>query len=234
MGTLLGASNVIEGDGNWSAGYQIDSVGGALVSYAVDVCSPNRTGSRVSGFEDGSAEGLDANIIAVVTQLPGKVRCQSGDEEQLVRKAIGVETEKSLGKALWGLTGNTDVSLAAADVLTVTAGGSRVASVGAALKEFWDKAVGVDYTETVLHLGVDVVLDMFGQIEGSILKNFDIKIASSAGYPPDGIAVTGPITVRLGSVQSLVGNAWGTNRVNTEANRLAALEFDPTIAVRVA
>lgn len=233
MGGLLDVANVQRGDGNWSSGYQIDSIGCALRSEVTDVCSPVR--SRISGDAegDGTTEGLNANIFAVVTSLKGRAMCSSGDEEGIVAGALDMETEKAAGLALWGNTGNTEVSLASAAVSSVAAGPNANATVSALLKEFWDLATGVRYQDTIIHLGIGRLMEMFGEIEGSVLKNLGIQVATSPGYPSDGIAITGPVTIKIGSDQVLRQNDSAVNTVLTEANRLVALEFDPCIAVRV-
>lgn len=236
MGGLLEVADVVRGDGTWTAGYEIDSVGCALRSETATICSPV-VRSRISGDVegDGSTYGLKAQIFPVITSINGRTVCSSGNEESIVRDALDAESEKAAGKALWGsIDAAAEVSLLATDVATVAAGPTSNATLAAVLTAFWDRATGVRHQDTVIHLGVGRLLEMFGEIEGSVLKNLGIQVATSPGYPSDGIAVTGPIRVRLGSDQVLQEHSYGTNRMTTEANRLAAIEFDPCIAVRVA
>lgn len=235
MGGLLEVASVQRGDGNWTAGYQIDSVGCALRSEASGVCAPI-VRSRISGDVegDGSTQGLDAQVFAVITSLKGRAMCSSGDEPKIVSDALDVESEKAAGMALWGLLGAADVALTNTDVGTVAAGPTTNATVASLLTEFWGRATGVAYKDTIIHLGVSRLLEMFGEIEGSVVKNLGIQVATSPGYPANGVAITGPVRILLGSDQVLTGHDHTVNTMVTEANRLAAIEFDPCIAVRVA
>lgn len=180
--------------------------------------------------------GVDGNTFVVVTSLGSRPQCSTGTEEALVSDALDFETEKAAGRALWGLTGDAvgTTSLASGSVATVAAGANARASVSAALQSFWTRSTGVRTKDTVIHLGINRLLEMFGEIEGSLLKNLDVKVATSPGYPPDSIAVTGPIRIKLGPDQVLQSNDTAINDVLTEATRFGALEFDPCTAVRVA
>lgn len=233
MSGLLDVASVTDPAESWGAGFQIDSIGGALRSYSTDICTPDR--QLLSGVEDETAGANDANIFAIVTALEGRVRCASGSEPDLVRNAMAAETEKAAGKALWGDSGSPNpVSLHGTDVETVTAGANASDSVGAAIEKFWSIATGIANDGMIIHLGISRLLELFGQVEDGAIKNLDIKVATSAGYPADAIAVTGPIAIRLGEIQTISAVDFRTNGGISEATRVAALEFDPRIAVRVA
>lgn len=237
MGGLLQAANVVRPEGSWAKGYGIESIGCALRSETSNVCEPARTDlSGPSAVEVGLCEDIDANIFAVIIDLRSRAMRSSGIEEGVVRGALDFETEKAAGKALWGEIGShkAETSLIGPSVGTVAAGTTTNATVSAALQEFWTKTTGIAYEDTIVHLGIGRLLEMFGEIEGSLLKNLGIHVATSPGYPSTGIAVTGPITVRLSPDQVLADTDSADNTRYSEANRIAALEFDPCTAVRVA
>lgn len=237
MGGLLQAADVTSPEGSWARGYPIDSIGCALRSETTDVCDPIRVDlSGPAAADVGVCTTNEANIFAVVISLASRAMRMSGNEDGVVRAALDFETEKAAGKALWGEIGSekTTTSLVGPDVATVAAGTSTNATVSAALEAFWAKTVGIAYEDTIIHLGVSRLLEMFAEIEGGLLKNLGIQVATSPGYPSDGIAVTGPIGVRLGSDQVLTSVDSADNTARSEANRIAAIEFDPCTAVRVA
>lgn len=239
MSGLLKAANVVQGDGPWSRGYAVESTGCALRSATIDVCSPSSAREDLSGPSDvevGDCVDVEANVFAVEVLLRGRaMRMRDGGYGPLVSGALDMETEKAAGKALWGLIGdNPETSLMNPSVGSVVAGADANNTVAAALTEFWSKTVGIAYEDTIIHLGVGRLMELFGEIEGSLLKNLDIKIATSPGYPAEGIAVTGPITVKLGSDQVLESTDSSDNTAHGVANRLVAIEFDPCNAVRVA
>lgn len=210
-----------------------DAPGCAMKSEVADVCDPER--EVLTNDAPGNGSGPDRNMFSVIVSLESRLMCSPGDEEKWVDGALEFETEKAAGKVLWGDIGDNaaNVSLMASTVGTVAAGADARASVGAALAEFWSRATGVGYDQTFIHLGVDRLLELFGEIEDSLVKNLNIKVVTSAGYPPAGIAITGPIRVELGPGQTLQQQDQSVNDQFTEANRLGTLEFDPCIAVRV-
>lgn len=237
MGGLLQAADVTSPEGSWARGYPIDSIGCALRSETTNVCDPVREDlSGPTAAEVGLCSTNDANIFAVVVSLASRAMRMSGDEDGVVRDALDFETEKAAGKALWGEIGSEkdNTSLTGPDVGTVPAGASTNATVSTLLEEFWSRTVGVGYEDTIIHLGVSRLLEMFGEIEGGLIKNLGIQVATSPGYPADGIAVTGPIRIRLGADQVLTSVDSADNTARSEANRIAAIEFDPCTAVRVA
>lgn len=237
MGGLLETANVVRDDTSFARGYAIESLGCALRSDTTDVCNPVRVGlSGPTEAEVGECTPVDANVFAVLVDLKARAMRISGNETDWVRDALDFEAEKAAGKALWGEVGSekTTTSLVGPEVGTVVAGANTNATVAALLEEFWSRATGVKYEDTIIHLGVGRLLEMFGEIEGAVLKNLGIRVATSPGYPSSGIAVTGPITIKFGADQVLTETASSDNTVYSSANRLAALEFDPCIAVRVA
>lgn len=231
MSGLLKAANIQRVDVVRNEGF--DAVGCALSSEVSNICTPI-TRVSLTGTPDGDGQGPDTNIFHVITRMKSRARCSPGSEESFVSAALDFEAEKAAGVALWGGTGdNPDVSLMGPDVATVVAGASTNATVAALLQEFWGRATGVAYEDTILHLGVARLLEMFAEIEGGLLKNLDIKVATSPGYPSDGVAVSGPILIKLGPDETLQGFDSATNDIYTEASRLGGLEFDPCFAVRV-
>lgn len=240
MGGLLETANVVVGDGAWSRGYQVESVGCAIRSETVDVCAPAATREDLSGptaAEIGDCVDVEANVFGVQILLKGRaMRSNDSGYDSIVRGALDMETEKAAGKALWGNVGanpETSVMNPATGTVAEAVGGTNDTLV-AALTEFWRSTVGISYEDTIIHLGVGRLLELFGEIENGLLKNLGVRVATSAGYPPEGIAITGPITVRIGSDQILGDTDTADNTAYGVANRLVAIEFDPCNAVRVA
>lgn len=216
---------------------QFGSVGCALRSEVTNICGPasRETLTRDSG-EAGPTEGLTVNAFTVVTSLAERVMCADPTASPaLVRDAMEMESEKAAGLALWGGTGeNPDLSFQGPDVATVAAGASTNATVAALLKEFWSRATGVQYQDTIIHLGVGALLELFGEIEAGLIKNLNIRTATSPGYPSDMVAVTGPVLIKLGPIEVIPRVDESVNRQLTEAVRLGSIQFDPCMAVVVA
>jgi hypothetical protein len=227
------AAEVERGDGHWSAGYQFDSVGCVLHSIISDVCTPAR--GTLSGTNDPAAtsSGRNAYVFGVVTSMRGRARCSSGLEPKWVADALDAETEKAAGEVLFGGNGGAaDVYLTKGEVATVASGTTTPATVAAALAKFWTLATGVKQEDTILHLGIGSALGMVNLIDGDYLYGTKIKVSVSEGYGVNVVAVTGPVTIRVGDNQVVAVPDTKNNDLNNEATRLVAVEFDPCIAVR--
>lgn len=241
MGGLLDTANLVRtGESFGTSSYDLPSPTPFMRSALYDVCDPTNEHIDVSGLGVGDPYPSSdcilprANVFAVVVDLGSRAMRSEGNEEELVRSALDIESEKAAGIAMWGgdYASPPPTSLSGADVATVAAGADPAASLVAALGAYWKRSVGIDYPDTIIHLGVAHLVSLFGQIEGGVVKNLDIRVATSPGYPDDLIAVTGPVTIKLGP-DEVDSNVDRSNAMVSEASRLVAIEFDPAAAVRV-
>lgn len=79
--------------------------------------------------------------------------------------------------------------------------------------------------DPLLHLGYKTALNV-----GMDLDILGVPYVVNPAYPLEGVAVTGPITIHIGTVQDLTHVNWNINREYAEATRLGLIEFDPCLA----
>jgi hypothetical protein len=111
------------------------------------------------------------------------------------------------------------------DVATVAAGSDAYHSLGTMLETAYANNPNI---KPVIHLGWTSAMSL--QLG---LASLDLPFVVAHGYPATAMAVTGPVVIRLGSIQSITGFDAHINRQYFEATRIAAIEFDPSQAVRV-
>lgn len=223
MARFLETFRVIEGDGAWSNGPQpLDTLSKGVGLDTYDICNPS-TPDDPPEFDMG--DDVAPFAIKAYTEVP--TRCSPADIEDYVREAMSEAAEYTITKTLWeGPNGNTtEFYLNGNHTTTVARGANVYAALG--------KAVHTAYAETpfikpVIHLGFETSMSL--QLG---LQNLGIPYVVAPGYPQDAIAVTGPITVRLGTIDITKSVNPKNNRVQIEATRLARIEFDPYMAVRV-
>lgn len=227
MAGLLDVADVITGNGHWMSGYEVDALACGRTFDAVDICVPGDPPDI-----DDSLTGYKITPFAIVSQQRFGARCTPAEAWSALDSATDDASENIVAKVFWNgdgeVTGwDSDMFMTHADIETSSAGSSNVESLATA----WTAIVNdhPDLTDPVLHLGVEAAMDLDTKI-----KNLDIDdVVVSPAYPQDAIAITGPIVVRLSDIQSLTSHDRGINRRYFEATRLAAIEFDPCLAVRV-
>lgn len=223
MSSFYETFKIIEEDGTWTSGYTVDSFDSGINTQIVDICEPttvdvpadNKLGWRVFPF-------------AILGHQVVPTRCTPSQIEEIMAPVIQQSTEYTVTDALWNGSGHPDneMFLTHDSVATVAPGGSPAESLGALLSEAYSRT---PYIKPLIHLGFAAAVNL--QLG---LNNLGLPYVIGPAYPPDTLAVTGPITVRLSSirVQSEVDSE--LNRRYVEGDRIGSIEMDPTKAVRVA
>ena len=227
MNGLLSVAKVEEGDGNWTAGYLSESLGCAVSVWLADPCTP--VPELISGEDAVDPSAYEAFSFAVVAKMSRTNRCAEGTELEYVQSALREATELAAAKAFWEGFGSAEMFLESVDVETVAKGANIQATVAAVLRAF---AISVPGVQPILHLGYGSALSLGEALSPDGNLKIGIPVAVSPGYPTDGVAVTGPVLVRLSSIQAIQAYDNTNNRTNIEANRLGTIDFDPCAAVR--
>lgn len=220
---LFSVATVAEGDGRWTIGYEVASVCGVKVT-AADPCVP-ASPAEVGATVDESGE-FAVTPIGVVGKVTRPLRCFDSDVDAARDRVLGA-SEYAAEAALWTGYGIADVVNLTDDATSVTAGADATASIAALIAAQNAKLPGI--TDAVLHMGVEFALTLgSGQLE--TLRGIGYGIVVSPAYPSFSAAVTGPVKVLAGSVES--GNHYdvSVNRGVTIATRIIAVEFDPCAA----
>ena len=224
MAKFLETFNVIEQDGSWSNGPQpIDTLSPGVIIDTYDICDPDFPGALPT-----FAIGEDVSPFAVKAYIKVPTRCAPGDVEQYVRAAMFQATEFTVTQALWnGANGNsTNIFMQASAVTEVPRTGDMFSILGSVLHTAYEDT---PFIKPVIHLGFQSAMAL--QLG---LQNLGLPFVVAPGYPKDAVAVTGPVTVRLGTIETTKSVDPSDNQMQIEATRLARIEFDPYMAVRVA
>src|SRR5688572_4301419 len=219
------ADNVTGGDSRWTAGLEVETLQCSLASRLTPLCLP-APAQTLSGSAAGTPTGHGISPFDVSVELRQPNMCRTLDPQKVVEKAVEVELDKALGRALWYGTGASEVWLGHASV-------DVAADLPTALKQFYDTTVGLD---PVIHYGIGAAMaaGTNGQMANgrlNALPNVDVVINS--GYPSMGIAVTGRVEYWRTGVETIQVHNVGINRETTMAALMAALSFHPCAAIVV-
>ena len=224
MAKFLETFNVIEGDGQWTNGSQpIDTLSQGVNIDTYDICNP-ATPSDPPEFQIGE----DISPFAVKAYMEVPTRCSPADIEMYVGAAMAEAVEYTVTKSLWnGANGNTsNIFMKSTEVTELARGTDMFATLGTVLHTAYDRT---PFIKPVIHLGFQSAMML--QLG---LQNLGIPFVVAPGYPQDAVAVTGTVTVRLGTIEITKSVNQSNNRMQIEATRLARIEFDPNMAVRAA
>jgi hypothetical protein len=195
--------------------------------------SPNATASITTHGSNALAPasyalGRDTEPFACTAYGIVPPMCEPEDYADFMEQALASASEWQISNALWngydGVTG--DMYLEHPDVEVITRTGDPYTIVGAALERAYAKWPAL---QPVIHLGWQSAMSL--QLG---LSSLQLPFVVPHGYPANAIAVTGPVTIRLGSINMIETFDMDLNRHYYEVSRLASIEFDPGIAVRVA
>lgn len=226
---LLKAATVLVGDGQWTNTYEVDALSCGRSIRGADICSP------AEPPENGRAgTGFKVVPFAVVGEQELGVRCGPAEALSAMNDAMANASEYVVAKQFWD--GDIDdwagvdegMFLEHADVETVTAGTSVGASIAAAVAKAYENHPEI---QPIVHLGIGAAM---GLADNFFTKESNLEFVVSPGYPASGIAVTGQVLVHLGSVETVEMVDQKINKRYLSGTRLAAVEFDPCLAVRVA
>jgi hypothetical protein len=213
--------NVVEEDGNWQQGYVKDTLGEGFHLFTQDICDPTAPGPLPD-----SEMGKRIYPFAITAYQEIPPRCAPEYVGAFVDEAFRAATETAVSKYLWEGTAETESTmyLTHGDVEEITRGADAYTTVGSLLERAYEKT---PFLRPTIHLGWQSALALqFG------LTTLGLPYVVPHGYPANAIAVTGPVTIRLGSVQNISRTDIKINRTYFEATRIAAIEFDPAQAVR--
>ena len=228
MRGLLDTATVIEGDGHWTTGYEIDALACGRDIKSLDICTfdpPDESTDSASGYR------IEPWALVGTQRFP--IRCAPGDASEELVEALENATEYEVAHNFWygdvdswrGATGGEGIFLSASNVATVARGTTTAATIAAVLEEAYKRNPDI---QPIIHLGMLAALEL---VENK-LNELGYEYAVSPGYPVNAIAVTGPVLVRLGTIESEQSVHTQNNRLYTAGTRLAAVEFDPCYAVR--
>jgi hypothetical protein len=154
--------------------------------------------------------------------------CAPPDYEKFITNALDLSAEQKVTNTLWYGSPDvvTDMYMEHTDVQVLTRTGDPYTMVGTLLQTAFAKT---PFLQPVLHLGWQSAMSL--QLG---LASLGLPFVVPRGYPSNAIAVTGPVVVRLSSIETITTFDYLLNRQYFESSRIAAIEFDPGIAVRIA
>ncbi|QEM41555.1 hypothetical protein SEA_FORZA_88 [Gordonia phage Forza] len=223
MARFLETFEVIQGDGSWSNGPQpIDLLSQGVDIDTYDICTP-ATPADPPEFSMGD----DVEPFAIKGYIEVPTRCAPADVEKYLHDAMVDSAEYTITKTLWSGANDNDTEfyMNGAHVSEVTRDGNVYAALGRAVHTAYAKT---PFIKPVIHLGFETAMSL--QLS---LQNLGLPFVVAPGYPQDAIAVTGPIRVRLGTLEITKSVNPKNNRMQVEGTQFAKIEFDPYMAVRV-
>jgi hypothetical protein len=214
-----------------------------------DICTRTNT-SLVAGVISSGAVVYTIRPFGASVSAMRPNRCVMGEfpdyEDSLITK-LGLESERAAAYVLYnGITGWTTAQpfLTSSDVATVSAVANNTpATIAKVLDAFYAAETGV---RPVLHLGEtsaaalasgDALTTDPETPDRLFLAWDDVPITISTAYPTSTVAVTGPVTVRVG-LPGMQQPRWyydsraNQNRTIFTAQQPLAVEFNASIAVR--
>lgn len=246
MSDLFQVAEVIKGDGPWSGvpyDRQYDASAKALL--VQDVCVRANT-TLVAGSTSLPAVVYTIRPVGAMVSAVRPNRCVLGDFpdfEAGLLEDLDADSSRAAGNVLYnGLPGWTSAQpyLVSSDVATVSAVANDVpATVAAVLDAWYGGRVGEE--KPTLHLGLTAAMRLSSGNATSPTKGSGESYLTMDGtpivvcpeYPTNTVAATGPVVVRLGSPGILVpAYDYATNRTYFTTERIIAVEFDASIAVR--
>lgn len=228
-------------DGMWSVGFDLQAATAATTLLVQDPCT--ETGTFVAGAADASSPKVyTITAFAATVSARRNIRCSLDTDLAMVSGLLASSgTVSSAEYVLWnGMSAwdpNVQPSLHNNDVSVISPSASIADTISAAIVKYSTITVLKDY---VVHLGVDAAIDLsaLGYTEtidqsGQLrLRATGAPIVVSPNYPASGVAVTGPIDIKLGEIAAYQAFDFHTNRTNVVAYQLIAIAFDPSTSIR--
>lgn len=223
MASFFEAFKIVEEDGTWTSGYTVDSFDSGISTKVVDICTP----AKVDVPTDNHL-GWRVHPFAVLAHQIVPTRCTPNQIEEIMVPVLQQSTEHTVSDVLWKGSGHPDDEMffTHSDVATVVPGSTPADSLGTLLSEAFKRT---PHLQPLIHLGFSSAISLqFG------LNTLGIPYVIGPAYPPNTIAVSGPVTVRLSSIRATSQVDTEVNRRYIEGDRVGAIEMDPTKAIRVA
>lgn len=223
---LLDAATVIRGDGTWTHGYEVDALSCGRIIQGTDLCTPIT-------ILDLSVTGTGYKVVpfGIEGHQNFRVVCAPEDADEALTEAMDAASDFVIAKNLW--FGYIPDWPGVTEGMFLTSGSIATAATGTSTARTIADVLGAAFAlhpdlEPILHLGLSAAADLQ---DNFLLSAADMPVVVSPAYPPLGVAVTGPIIVRLGSIETLTRIDESINREYIQGTRLAAFEFDPCLAV---
>ena len=185
------------------------------------------------GDIEESAFGYLALPFAIAARQKFPVRCEPGDGARELISAFDRATEYLFGQVLWfgddnwadGSGGDqfNQLFLTSGAVTTSPLDPDPKIAVAELLSDAFEAHPDLD---PVLHLGMSAAV----RIGMEAMDILNVPYVVNPAYPIDGVAVTGPIQIYIGSVQDLTHEQWTVNRRYAEGTQMGLIQFDPCLA----
>ena len=221
---LLDVSDVIRQDGDWSHGYDQAKSSCGFASRALDICDSNEV-STVRGDYTKSPEILKIEPFAVDAVIVRNNRCALPQDQQYLEQTLVEAEEKAIAQVFQDgiMAAWTSPSLSHENVTTLTPPvDAKVDGIVAAALA-WFYAVSTE--KPIVHLGIGAAFS-FSNEAVDVLKELGVEVSISPGYTTGLIAVTGPITIRIGQRQTVEVYDTKTNTTEVQVNEVATIDFD--------
>lgn len=226
---LLDTATVIRGNGPWSNGYDLEESGCGLAVRVGDICAP--TFQAVVGDPAWVPNVLQIKAFGLDATLSRSVRCALPQDMQRTQTTLKLGEEQAVAFVFeHGIVpGWASPHLMHEDVenVSIPGGSTFLAAVGTVLTAFYRKSPH----KPLVHVGVNSMLSLLDDAGKSLLDTLGAEVVFSPGYSPDLLAVTGPVTVHIGTVESVQVYDTTNNRTDILSTEVAAIEFDVCHAV---
>ena len=232
---LFAVAKVLTGDGRWAQGREdTESPAEGVVHAIVGICAP---GTLPTPTEASTVRKVSTFSLWVGKKFNHK--CAPAEYAPQITKILTDASEYQVTRVFWNgsggstITGTWDgeVSMASADVQTVATDPDPAVTLSKVLSKAHEINPHLDDSDLIIHLGYTSAQKL-----GAGLNNLGLSWVVGQGYPETAVAVTGPITIWLGSVETTENEArisgGSNNRFYVEATRLAKFEFDIELAVK--
>lgn len=221
------AITIVRGDSSaWTAlGEPFDGLACGR-SYEVygDFCEP-----APEGDGEEALTGFEAKPFGYLVRQVFGTRCEPEEAEKVLEEATQDQAEYHIGRALWfgieDANWSGDIYLTSSQVArsAVDVNANPRQALAQLLQDAWEANPDLD---PLIHLGMQLVMEL----GVDKLNALDVPYVVSPGYPLNGLAVTGPIEIRLGDLHVLRLVNQGVNRLLIEGTRMANFQFDPCLA----
>lgn len=240
---LLEAADVKVGNGGqWTLGGGEVDRSCSLEVILSDYCGAEPEDGVIVEPRTESAEPYQVRPFGIIGRFRRSAMCAQPDDEQWLRDQMTAVTEQAVGRALvtqavWG----NDTWIGASQVTEIPAvvdGSDR--SLADAVCEARDEWLEYNVGEPLVHVATCALSELVasGTVmmfeNGNLLTVWGDKVVTSPGYtttPP--VFLTGPIEIRLSTVDVEQALSARTNRGLIEATRIGMIDMAPCAAVRV-
>lgn len=220
------AITVLHGDSSsWTAlGEPYDGLAcGRSYEIYGDFCEP-----APEGDGEEALTGFEAKPFGYLVRQVFGTRCEPEEAEAVLEKATRDQAEYHIGRALWYGIENADwegdIYLMSDQVTRSTV---DISAPRQALAQILADAFAANPDlDPLIHLGMQTALEL-GENRLDVLG---YPYVISPGYPINGLAITGPLQIRLGDLHVLRLVNQSVNRTLIEGTRMANFQFDPCLA----